>query len=84
MSIRVALHHNTIYDYDRLATLSPQVVRLRPAPHCRTPIHQLLAEDRACESFHQLAAGSARQFPGSPGLSEADAIFSVEVVSSPK
>jgi uncharacterized protein (DUF2126 family)/transglutaminase-like putative cysteine protease len=38
MAIRVALHHRTIYDYDRLAELSPQVVRLRPAPHCRTPI----------------------------------------------
>jgi uncharacterized protein (DUF2126 family)/transglutaminase-like putative cysteine protease len=38
MSIRVALHHNTEYQYDRLVGLSPQVVRLRPAPHCRTPI----------------------------------------------
>ena len=38
MSIRVALHHKTDYQYDRLVELSPQVVRLRPAPHCRTPI----------------------------------------------
>jgi uncharacterized protein (DUF2126 family)/transglutaminase-like putative cysteine protease len=38
MSIRVALHHATSYDYDDLVVMSPQVVRLRPAPHCRTPI----------------------------------------------
>ena len=38
MPIRVALHHKTDYRYDRLVSLSPQVVRLRPAPHCRIPI----------------------------------------------
>jgi uncharacterized protein (DUF2126 family)/transglutaminase-like putative cysteine protease len=38
MSIRVALHHRTVYQYDRMVTLSPHVVRLRPAPHSRTPI----------------------------------------------
>src|ERR1700683_2844415 len=38
MPIRVALHHKTIYHYDRLVGLSPQTIRLRPAPHCRTPV----------------------------------------------
>ena len=38
MPIRVALHHKTTYHYDRLVTLSPQVIRLRPAPHCRTRV----------------------------------------------
>src|SRR2546428_6408001 len=38
MGIRVVLHHKTIYNYDRLVLLSPQVVRLRPAPHSRTPV----------------------------------------------
>lgn len=38
MAIRVALHHKTSYRYDRLVALSPHEVRLRPAPHARTPI----------------------------------------------
>lgn len=38
MSIRVALNHITHYRYDRLVALGPQTLRLRPAPHCRTPI----------------------------------------------
>ncbi len=38
MSIKVALEHRTSYTFDRLVRVYPHIVRLRPAPHCRTPI----------------------------------------------
>lgn len=38
MGIKVALEHRTSYTFDRLVEVHPHVVRLRPAPHCRTPI----------------------------------------------
>ncbi len=38
MPIRVALNHKTNYRFSREAWLSPHIVRLRPAPHARTPV----------------------------------------------
>lgn len=51
MAIRVALRHQTEYLYDRPVTLTPQVVRLRPAPHCRTPILSYSLRVQPAEHF---------------------------------
>jgi uncharacterized protein (DUF2126 family)/transglutaminase-like putative cysteine protease len=38
MGIQVSLKHRTIYRYDSAVSLGPQIIRLRPGVHCRTPI----------------------------------------------
>ncbi len=38
MALKVVLSHKTHYTYDKYISLSPHSIRLRPAPHCRTPI----------------------------------------------
>jgi len=38
VTIRVALEHRTHYAFDRPVNVGAHTVRLRPAPHCRTPV----------------------------------------------
>ena len=51
MSIRIALRHQTRYRYDRDIELGPQVIRLRPAAHCRTPIDSYSLNVQPAEHF---------------------------------
>src|SRR5216684_3220579 len=51
MSIHIALNHVTHYRYDRSVGLSPQVIRLRPAPHCRTRILSYSLQVRPTDHF---------------------------------
>ena len=79
MAIRVALHHKTAYKYDRLATLSPQIVRLRPAPHSRTfiPGYSLRIEPR--KHFINWQQDAHGNFLARIVLLEAVREFSIEV-----
>ena len=51
MTIKVALHHKTRYEYDRPVSLSPHEVRLRPASHTRTPVESYSLKVKPAKHF---------------------------------
>ena len=51
MTIRVGIHHKTTYKFDRLVSIAPHQIRLRPAPHTRTPVHQYSIKVEPAEHY---------------------------------
>ena len=51
MSIKVAIEHRTTYRFDRPVAIGPHVIRLRPAPHARTPIESYALTISPAEHF---------------------------------
>jgi transglutaminase-like putative cysteine protease len=79
MAIRVALQHRTTYRFDRPVTLAPHEIRLRPAPHCRTPILGYsfnVAPDKHFLNWQQDPYGNSRGWcsPTSPTGSRSSSI----------
>lgn len=57
--MKVRIQHRTTYHYDEPALLGPHVIRLRPAPHARTPLlSYALHIDSELDGFGRHAAGS--------------------------
>jgi uncharacterized protein (DUF2126 family) len=51
MAARVALEHRTTYRFDRPVEVGPHTIRLKPAPHCRTPISGYALRINGAEHF---------------------------------
>jgi uncharacterized protein (DUF2126 family) len=79
VGIHVALHHQTLYRYERRIALDPQIVRLRPAPHCRTPILSYSLTVHPKEHFLNWQQDAFSNYLGRLVFPEKTAEFRVEV-----
>lgn len=79
MSIHVALTHRTSYTYDRLVAMTPQIVRLRPAPHAKTQVLSYSLALKPKEHFLNWQQDAFGNFLGRIVIPEKTREFSVTV-----
>ena len=79
MTIRIAINHNTYYKFDRPVNLSPHTIRLRPAPHSRTPIKSYSLKVEPQEHFINWQQDAFGNFLASFVFPEKTTHLSIEV-----